>query len=123
MDEREKIKSSYIESAELNKKAASEGNYKVANKQAKILNKIFRLFETDKIDKIILVDLLNHDYIGVSALAAIDLLRLRYETQKAEKTLERIASMDESNMGVDEKLTVMAAQIQLQSWKEKGYVT
>jgi hypothetical protein len=123
MEDREKIKTTYIESAKKNKKAASEGDYKTANKQAKIHNKIFTLLETNKIDKNILVELLEHKYIGVSCLAAIDLLRLRYETQKAGETLEKIALLDESNMEIDEKLTVMAAQIQLESWRERGFVT
>jgi hypothetical protein len=123
VEEREKVKITYIESAIMNKKAASEGDYKTANKQAKILNKITTLFETNKIEKSILVELLGNGNISVSCLAAIDLLRFRYEVQKAEKNLERIALLDETGMGVDEKLTVMAAQIQLKSWKEKGYVS
>jgi hypothetical protein len=117
------IKQQYIDSATLNSKAKAEGNYKVANKQAKINLKIIQRIQAGKADINILLELLNYEYIGVSTLAAIDLLRFRHETQKAVEKLEKIAAMDETYMGVDERLSVMAAQIQLKSWKEKGYVT
>jgi len=123
MNHFEKMKSLYVESATMNKKAASEGNYKMANKHAKILSKMLKKFKDGEINKDILIGLLEHEYIGVSCLAAVDLLRLHYETEKAEAKLAIIEEMDETNMTIDEKLTVMAAQIQLKSWREKGFVT
>jgi hypothetical protein len=113
----------YVDSTILSSKALAEGDYKTANKQAKIHHKIFQGLESGNIDKNILVQMLDHEYIGVSAIAAIDLLRIKYEAQAAEGKLAEIASMDETNMGVDEKLTVMAAKVQLKSWKEEGYVS
>jgi hypothetical protein len=123
MEDMQQIKQQYIASATISAKALAEGDYKTANKQAKIQNKIFRMMEAGKVDINILVELLDHKYIGVSTIAAIDLLRIHYSILNAEETLKKIASSDETSMGIDEKLKVMAAQIQLKSWKGKGYVS
>ena len=117
------IKQQYVESAILSSKALSIGDHKTANKLAKIQSNIFLNIENGRLDKDILVELLNHENIAVKTIAAIDLLRIHHEVKKAEETLTRIASMDESQMGRDERLRVFVAKIQLKSWKENGYVS
>jgi len=119
----EQIKQQFINAAIINSEASSSGDYKTANKQAKLLRDMLKNIENGKYDKNILVELLNHKHVRVSGLAAIDLLRIGHETNIAVETLKRITKMDESKMAVDEKLTVMAAKIQLKSWIEKGYVS
>jgi hypothetical protein len=123
MDKSEQFKQKYIDAAILSSKALGDGDYKTANKQAKVINGICEKIKKGSVDKNILVELLNHEYIGVSAYAAVELLRLRYQTEKAEGALERIALMDETGKGVDEKLRIMASQRVLDMWRTKGYVT
>jgi hypothetical protein len=122
MDDSQLIRDQFIESATKSSKALAQGDHKIANKQAKILKKLVEQMETGVADKNILVELLDHENIGVCILAAIDLLRINYEMEKAEKTLKRIVSMDKTKMNTVERLRVMAAKIQLKSWEEKGYV-
>ena len=123
MQIRDEIKQQYIDTAVLSSKALAEGDYKTANKQAKIQQKIFKKIEEKKIDANILVELLNHEYIAVSTIAAIDLLRIKYETHQALKTLEKIVKMDEKDMGIDERQSVSAAKYQLESWRKTGAVS
>jgi hypothetical protein len=123
MDDEQKSKQQYIQSAITSSKALAEGDHRLANKQAKIQNRIFQKIERGILDKNILVDLLDHHNIGVSGIAAIDLLRINYEVEKAQKTLERIVTINQTGMTTEEKLRKLAAEIQLKNWKEKGHVT
>jgi hypothetical protein len=123
MDGPEQVKKRFAEAATLSSKSLADGDYKAANKQAKVLDRILTAIENGTVDKNILVELLDHEYIGVSANAAVDLLRLGYETKRAEQTLEKIASMDDSGKGVDERLRISASRIVLNTWRTKGCVT
>jgi hypothetical protein len=116
------FKQQYEEATLLSSKALAEGNKKIANKQAQILQEIFDNIEAGRIESSILVELLEHPHIDVRALAAIDLLRLKTETNKAEETLEKIVSLDQTKMDSEVKFTVFKSSIQLKSWKEKGFV-
>ncbi len=118
----ELLKRQYIDSAILNSKASADGDCETANEQAKILNEIFHEMDTSIEGKNILVELLNYEDIRVRLIAAIDLLRIHHEVEKAEKTLVSTAFLDETGIRIDLKLIVMAAQIQLLYWEKKGYV-
>jgi hypothetical protein len=111
MDEREQAKQKYINAAMLSRKALAEGDHRTANRQARIITDIETQMREGRIDKSILVELLAHDDIGVSATAAADLLRLGHEIQRAEETLERIASMND---------TGNSAKWGLRRWREEG---
>ena len=123
MDNTQKHKQQYIESAIISSKALAEGDHRLANKHAKIIHNIFNKFKNGKLEKEILVELLSHPHLGVSGLAAIDLLRMNHEVKKAEQTLERIVTTDQIGMTTEEKLRIFMAKIQLMNWKEKGYLT
>lgn len=120
MDTLEYEKQQYVDSAIINKTASTNGDYKTANKHAKILKKITDKMRSGEIDKNILVELLKHEEISVRTSAAIDLLRMKYEVQKAEEALTEIASMDETGKRIDEKMSIMAASYQLKHWKDTG---
>lgn len=120
MDTLEQVKQRYIDSAIVNKKASTGGDYKTANKHAKILKRITDKMRNGEIDKNILIELLNHEEISVRTLAAIDLLRMKYEVKKAEVVLTEIAGMDETGKRIDEKMSIMAAGYQLKHWKDTG---
>jgi len=117
------LKQRYVESTIQHGKALAIGDSRTANKHAKILNKVFQQLNATIEGKNVLVELLYHNTIRVRSMAAIDLLRINYEVQKAEKALELIASLDQTVMQRDERITVFAAQIQLKSWKENGFVS
>ena len=104
MDKSEQIKQKYADAATLSSKSLADGDSRTAHRQAKIVERILKRMENESVDKNILVELLSHEYIGVSANAVADLLRLGYETKRAEETLERIASMDDTDKGVDSRL-------------------
>ena len=122
MNTLEQVKQQYIDSAIINKTASTDGDYRTANKHAKILKKITDKMRSGEIDKNILVELLSHDEISVRTLAAIDLLRMKYEVKKAEEALTEIVGMDETGKRIDEKMSIMAAGIQLKNWRNRGYV-
>ena len=122
MENVQHIKEQFIKSAIVNSEALAEGDHKTANKHAKVLRKILEKIENGSVDKNILVELLQHPHLSVIILAAIDLLRIKYEVKQAEETLERIASKDEAVMKTEEKLGILAAKTQLECWKEKGCV-
>jgi hypothetical protein len=117
MDNREQAKQKYVNAAMISRKALAAGDHKTANRQARILNGIEKKMWEGSIDKEILVELLSHEYIGVGATAAADLLRLGYEIKRAEETLERIAAMDDTDKAVDERLTVNSAKWGLRRWR------
>lgn len=120
MDTLEQAKQQYINSAIINKKASTDGDYKTANKHAKILKKIMDKMRNGEIDKNILVEILGHEEINVRTLAVIDLLRMKYEVRKAEVVLTEIAGMDETGKRINEKMSIMAAGYQLKHWKDTG---
>lgn len=119
----EQIKQQFIDAAIKNSEASAEGDYRTANRQAKLLRKLMQKIENGTYDKQILIELLDNKNIRVRGLAAIDLLRIGFEVAKAEDTLKQIATLDESSLSVAEKLGVLGAQIQLKNWIESGSVT
>ncbi len=65
------IKQQFIDSAIMNSKASTNGDYKTANKHAKILKKITDKMRSGEIDKNILVELLNCEEISVRTSAQL----------------------------------------------------
>ena len=123
MDAREQAKQQYVNSAILNGRAATGGDPKTANKHARILNRIIGKMRDGRIDKSILVELLTHEEIGVRTMAAIDLLRMKHEVPKAVAVLVEIAGTDETGKRIDERMSIMAAGLQLRRWEETGSVS
>lgn len=120
MDAREQAKQQYVNSAILNKRAATGGDSRTANKHARIVKRITDKMRDGRIDKSILVELLTHEEISVRTLAAVDLLRMKHEVPKAAAVLAEIAGMDETGKRIDEKISIMAAGYQLRHWEETG---
>jgi hypothetical protein len=116
MKDSESIKNIFIEAALLSSKALAQGDYKTANKQAKILHNIIQEIKKGMVDKDILLELLNNETIAVKSYAASDLLRLKYHEKQAEKTLNDIASSQGANL--EENLRIHSAKWALKKWKE-----
>ena len=119
-DNLESIKQQYIDAALLHSKASADGDYKIANKQAGVLKRIYQRIDNETIDKSILIELLGNENISVRGWAAAHLLGLKYETNKAEETLQNIAVM--KGKDVSENLEIFSAQMVLKVWKEHGYM-
>ncbi|MBN2894052.1 MAG: hypothetical protein JXL97_19435 [Bacteroidales bacterium] len=113
----EKIKDDYCKSAIAHRKASFQGEYKTANKEAKKLKEFFTLFLENKIDKKILVELLENEKVAIATWAAAHLLGLKYEMKKAEALLTKISNSDHLGM------ISFNAKMTLKVWKEKGELT
>jgi|WetSurMetagenome_2_1015567.scaffolds.fasta_scaffold1173966_1 hypothetical protein len=114
------IKQQYITSALLHSKASADGDYKVANKHAHILKKIYQKIEKGNIDYTMLLELLDHDNISVRGWAGAHLLGLKKNTDKAETILQDIVEM--SGKDIEENLRIFSAEMVLKTWKERGYI-
>jgi hypothetical protein len=120
MSDLHEIKQQYINAALLHSKASAEGDYKVANKQAHYLKKIFQKIEKGSIDYTMLLELLDHENISIRGWAGAHLLGLRKNTDKAENVLQNIAEM--SSKDIEENLQIFSAEMVLKTWKERGYL-
>lgn len=112
----EEIKEEYIDAAILYFESSSDGNYRVINKQYRILKKIFQLIEKGTISKDFLTDLLLHDSIYVRTWAEVHMLGLNYETDKAEAELSKVAN------GPEKGVVSFDANNTLRAWIKQGYL-
>lgn len=112
------IKKEYISAARFHASASANGNYQIANKQAKKLRKIYREFEQNKLDKTILLDLLEGSDDRVKLWAAAHLLGLKYATDKAEESLRNIQVT--AGRTKEENLIIFSAKKTLENWEAHG---
>lgn len=103
----------YISAAKLHRKSSVNGDHKTANKQYKVLKNIYDKIKKEKLEKDILLDLLEVDDINVTGWAAAHLLGLDYEIERAKNILEEIVSLDKG-------IASFSAKMVLKTWKEKG---
>lgn len=108
------IKQEYIEAAIKQRDSSYSGDSKIANKQYRILKRIYKQIEEDVVDRKILLELLNNDNISVRGWAAAHMLGLGFEVALAEKELERIA--------VDPGMVGFSAKMTLKTWKQGGHL-
>ena len=116
----ETIKQKYISAALINSKALAEGDHKTANRNGKVLRNIHREIVNGKIEKKFLLELLSHESLAVKVSVAAEMLRLEYETEKAEKTLEEITSLEAK--GIEDGLRINGAKWALRFWRKKKYL-
>lgn len=112
----EETREKYINAAVLHRQCSYNGDHKTANKQYKILKNIYQHIEQSKIDKLILLDLLENDKAEVRSWAAAHLLGLKFETSKAEFELQKMADMPNAGM------LGFSAEMTLKVWRNKGYL-
>jgi hypothetical protein len=120
MKELQEIKESYEIAAQLHTQASAKGDYRTANKQAKILRGIFKDIEKGKITNAILLELLDKKSISVKVWAAAHLLGLKYEIDKAKNVLQNIKSMKSKT--TEENLVIFDAEKTLEVWEKRGYL-
>ncbi|TEB06807.1 hypothetical protein Psch_00339 [Pelotomaculum schinkii] len=112
----EDVRQKYINAAILHRKSSYNGDYKTANKQYKVLKKIYDQIEKNVIEKKLLLDLLEYNDISVKSWAAAHMLGIKYEISKAEKELINIATIHDAEMiGFSAKMT-------LNVWAQQGFL-
>jgi hypothetical protein len=110
------IKKEYIDAVILQKQSSIAGDYKTANKQYKVLKKIFDKIQNGYLNKDILIELLQHENDIVKSLAAANMLALNYEIKKAEQELEEIITKHNSDM------IGFSAEMCLKVWRKQGFL-
>jgi hypothetical protein len=114
-DKYEDMRQEYIRAAILHRESSYNGDNKEANKQYKILKKIYEKIQMGIVTKDLLKDLLIHENVSVRSWAAAHMLGMEYEVSKAEQELKSIAISD---IG----MTGFSAEMTLKAWKQQGHL-
>lgn len=115
MEDKEKVKQSFINAIILGDKLSFEGKFRLADKQTEIINSICEKLKTGQVDISILLDLSNHENMLVRHLTTLTMLRLNFMTEKA---LEGLKSVANANV----LIYSLVAQIQIKDWEKYGTV-
>jgi hypothetical protein len=115
MEELDTIKQRLIEAIISEDKLKFEGKFRLADQQFDIIYEIINQIKSGHIEKLILQQLCAHENMDVRHVAAMNMLRMNYMTDKALETLTSVANSDKPVIS-------LVAGWQIKWWKESGTI-
>lgn len=104
----------YIDAAILHGEASKEGDYQVANKQYRLLAKMYKQIEPDRIQaERIIVRLFQHTNASVRTWAAADALNLGILAERAKSILQQLS--EDHSIG----FLRLDAEMTLNEWEKR----
>ena len=121
MNNLNKIKKKYIELANIHVICSTNGKSAEANNAYRKLKKIFMQLKMEKMDRSILIDLLNEDN-PTRLWAASHMLGLQYYTKTALSVLEKIAVANTDSLNTIAKIISFNAKLTAKIYRDKGFL-
>lgn len=111
------ILNQYINSGIIMYKATLEGDYKINNKEGKIITELFKYLEKNlELAKETLPTLFDNENVVTRTKAAAHCLTLKICVHEAEKIIEKAVEDDKNG------IFGFNAQMTLKVWREQGYL-